>query len=330
MFVGIIAILAAVALSLVSAVFSISGVMTIFSGAAVGAGIMGGVLEFAKTVATVWLYNFWKKANTLLKTYFLIAITILILISSIGIYGYLSKAYIGQGTVALQIETKMERLNQYISREQRDIDRANSQLDMLEEAFDRYLELNIITRALDARDQQEEERSKLIGIIEEAENNIAQYEDELFEYRQELNTIEVNVGPVKYLAMLMYGEDKAKEKFDDTARILILLIVAVFDPFAVLLMVAGNISLDRKMRKRKRRRKPSTPKPPVTEKKKPEEALVSDTYELREIAKDSVKEERKPSHPAHEKTFITKRGLVDNDTPPEIHKKRKIVKPGKK
>lgn len=257
MFIGILAITAAILLSIVSAIFSISGLITIFSGAMIGAGVMGGVLEFSKISATVWLYSFWKKANTLLKSYFIIAIVILIAISSIGIFGFLSKAYVGQGEETSNIETRLERLDGYIEREERSIEQAQKQLDTLDEAVDRYLDLDIITRGIEAREEQREDREKLNNNVQEAEDKISKYEDEAFELKQQLNTLEVEVGPIKHIASLLYGEEDSENYYDTAARILIILIVIVFDPFAVLLMVAGNIALDKKPQSKRGRPKGS-------------------------------------------------------------------------
>lgn len=312
MFIGILAISAAVALSVVSAIFSINGIVTIFSGAVLGAGIMGGVLEFSKISATVWLYSFWKKANALLKSYFIVAIVILILISSLGIFGYLAKAYVGQGEASQQIEIKIERLNQYIQREEQTIEQANKQLSTLNESVDRYLELNVITKGLEAREEQSEERNKLNTIIREAENKIAEYEDTLFEYKQELNTLEVNVGPIKYIAALLYGENNAVDYYDDAARLLIILIVIVFDPFAVLLMVAGNIALDRKPKSNKGRPKGSQNKPKTStpvENKPPEE---------------SIKKEE--NFEKKEESDTTPTNTVEREDIPKIHKNNSLKK----
>lgn len=249
--IGILAIASAILLSIISAYFSVSGITTIFSAAAISVGVMGGVLELSKIAATVWLYNFWKKAALLMKIYFIAAIVILISISSIGIYGYLAKAYVGQSTATDQVETKIERYQQYIEREEKTIERAEEQLTLLDKAIEQYIELNVVTRGLDRREEQQEEREQLTETIEEAEEKISEYESTILELQDEKNQLEVNVGPIRYIAAIFYGEEEAQQYYDDAVRILILLFVLVFDPFAVLLMVSGNIALQKKKRSRK-------------------------------------------------------------------------------
>lgn len=245
MFVGILSIVSAILLSIISAVFSIRGLITIFSGAALSVGIMGGVFEIAKISATVWLYNFWKNSNPLMKVYFFASIIILIGISSLGIFGFLTKSYIGQEVTVTRYDTQIEQIQRRINREERDIERANEQLEILDESIERYLNLDIITRGLDARKEQEEERDILRQRINESENTIAEYEEQLFKLRNERSIEEVNVGPIKYLAAILYGEDNARDNYDRAARWLIVLFVIVFDPFAVLLMVSGNIAIQK-------------------------------------------------------------------------------------
>lgn len=311
MFIGILAIIAAVLLSVISAIFSISGIVTIFSGAALGAGVMGAVLEFSKISATVWLYSFWKKAHKLLKTYFIIAIVILISISSVGIFSFLVKAYVGQGEETQQIETKIERVQRYIDREEQVIERSNEQLNQLDAAIEKYIELNVVTRGLDAREEQKEERDTLNNRIIEAEEKIAQYEDQLFELKQTLNTLEVNVGPVKYIAILLYSEENAENYYDNAARILIILIVIVFDPFAVLLMVAGNVALDRKPKKKTGRPKGS----------KAKSKKITQGYQPTQ----EVPEEH-PTPPQGGTGEVDKASTnTTKETPPKIHKKRRRV-----
>lgn len=249
---GILSIFAAILLSIISAFFSVSGITTIFSGAAISAGIMGGVLELSKIAATLWLYAFWKKAAKLLKVYFLIAISILVSISSIGIYGFLARAYVGQSVETTQIDNQIERLQNYIDREQNQITRSQAQLDILDDAIEQYIELNAITRGLQQREAQQAERAQLLNATLEAEAAIVDLENQIAELRDRKANLEVDVGPIRYIAALVYGEENAIGKYDEAARILILLFVIVFDPFAVLLMVAGNIAIEKSQKEKKR------------------------------------------------------------------------------
>lgn len=341
MIVGILAILSALALSLVSAVFSVTGIMTIFSGAAIAAGIMGGVLEASKITATVWLYHFWSKANLILKVYFFLAILILIVVSSVGIYGFLAKSYVGQEAEVSQTENRIERLSDRIEKEERRIERNNERLEQLDEAVDRYLEMDIVTRGLEAREEQEEERSTIREEIDEAEDHIDEYEDELLELRQERDRQEVDVGPVRYIAAAVYGEENAEQYYDRAARWLMLLLVLVIDPFAVLLMVGGNISLYHKSfrkTKRKSRKKPQA-KPQAQPKKestpskqapskavsnKPEESKVVVEPPAGEYSK--ADDAAKNSEPSSEPESDSKGPQENNTNPPKLHRRAKPIR----
>ena len=270
MFIGILAILSAIVLSVVSAAFSIQGIITIFSGAVLGAGIMGATLEFSKIVTTIWLYSWWKKSAKLLKMYLVFAVFVLISISSIGIFGFLARAYVGQRNPGQEIEGRITRTEQNIQREERNIDRAQEALDLLDQSIEQYLSLNAITLGLQRREEQRTEREQLRREMIESQKLIDEYLDEKFRLENQLNEFSVNVGPIEYIAVLLYGESNAEDNFDNAARVLIILLVLVFDPFAVLLMVAGNISIDEVIKKRKRKRnttiRKSTPRKPTTKK----------------------------------------------------------------
>lgn len=260
MFIGVLNIVAAVILSLVSAYFSITGIQTIFAGAAMGAMLMGASLEFSKIAATVWLHSWWKKASKLLKYYLVFAIVVLIAISSIGIYGYLARAYVGQQGPAIQLDTRIERIDQDIARYERDIQRAEQALEVLDESIAIYFEYDQATRGLEQREEQAEQRNELRSEIDAAQDEIANLQDARYELMNEVNTLETNVGPIKYLAALIFGEDNAESNYDNAARIFILLLVIVFDPFAVLMMVSGNIAIEKANAKKTRKNKQQTKK----------------------------------------------------------------------
>lgn len=285
MFIGVFNIVAAVILSLVSAYFSVTGIQTIFAGAAIGAAVMGASLEFSKIAATVWLHSWWKKASKLLKYYLVFAVAILIAISSLGIFGYLAKAYVGQQGPAIQLQTRIERIDQDIVRYERDIERAQQGLEVLDESIDIYFEYDQATKGLEERESQAEDREALREQIDSAQDQIAELQDQKFELRNQINTLEEDVGPIRYLAALIFGEDDAESNYDNAARIFILLLVVVFDPFAVLMMVSGNIAIEKASAKKRRKEA----KPPKAKKKKPQ----SKTSGLELPMKDEEPERKK-------------------------------------
>ena len=255
MILALITLFTALAISAVAAFYSIVGLMAIFSASALSIAIMGAVLEIGKLITASWLYQNWKTIPKLLKYYLTSAVVVLMFITSMGIFGYLSKSHIDAGTNTSQLQIKIERLNNYIKSEQKTIDRAERQLENLDKALERYVELGAVSKGLDRRLEQEEERDILTSMVNKSQLKIDEYLDEKSEYDLEIKNFEVEVGPLKYISALIYGDD-AINFLDSAVRIVILILVFVFDPLAVLLVVAANISInDYNNRKRRERLK---------------------------------------------------------------------------
>ena len=229
------------AIASVAAWYSIIGLTAIFSAAVIPIIIMGVVLEIGKLVAASWVYTYWKETAKLLRAYLVSAVVILMLITSMGIYGFLSKSHIDAGVGTNQTYVKVERLDSRIQSEQRVIDRAEKQLRTLDDALERYIELGAVSKGLKKREEQEPERKLLQSTITKSQNKIDTYLDEKSVYELEIKNFEVEVGPLKYIAALIYGDD-AKSMLDETVRYVILLLIFVFDPLAVLLLIAANQS----------------------------------------------------------------------------------------
>ena len=229
------------AIASVAAWYSIIGLTAIFSAAVIPIIIMGIVLEIGKLVAASWVYTYWNETAKLLRAYLVSAVVILMLITSMGIYGFLSKSHIDAGVGTNQTYVKVERLDSRIQSEQRVIDRAEKQLRTLDDALERYIELGAVSKGLKKREEQEPERKLLQSTITKSQNKIDVYLDEKSEYELEIRNFEVEVGPLKYIAALIYGDD-AKSMLDETVRYVILLLIFVFDPLAVLLLIAANQS----------------------------------------------------------------------------------------
>ena len=250
---ALLTLLTALAISAVAAYYSIIGLIAIFSAAAIPIAVMGVVLETGKLVTASWLYQNWKRANVLLKTYLISAVLVLMFITSMGIFGFLSKAHIEQTTITSDNTLKIELIQSQIQRERRTIERAESTLARLDSALDKYIELDRITKGLDARKEQEEERNELNATINESTDAISTLTKEMSELNADRIAIEAEVGPIKYIAELIYGESTSRV-LEDAVRGVILVIVFVFDPLAVLLLVAANMSLKEEQTKRRRRR----------------------------------------------------------------------------
>ena len=251
MILALVTLFTALAISAVAAFYSIVGLMAIFSASAISIAVMGVVLEIGKLITASWLYQNWKTVPKFIKYYLTSAVVILMFITSMGIFGYLSKAHIDAGTNTSQIQIKVDRLENRIDSEKKNIERAERQLNQLEDALDRYVELGAVSKGLNKRQEQEEERLKLTEMVNYSQKNIDLYLDEKAEYDLEIRNFEVEVGPLKYISALIYG-DRALDFLDSAVRIVILILVFVFDPLAVLLVIAANISIREEQNRRKR------------------------------------------------------------------------------
>ena len=237
-----ITLLTALGISAVAAYYSIVGLMAIFSASAMSIAIMGVVLEIGKLITASWLYQNWKRVPFLLKSYLTLAVVVLMFITSMGIFGYLSKAHIDQGKGVAEIYLKVERVDNRIGTERNTIARYEKQLTNLDTALNRYLDLGAVSKGLAKREEQEPERRELVRLINESQKRIDDFLTERSEYQLQINSFEVEIGPIKYISALIYG-DEALDYIDTAVRAVILTLVFVFDPLAVLLLISANMSM---------------------------------------------------------------------------------------
>ena len=216
--------------------YSIIGLIAIFSSAVIPIAVMGVVLETGKLVTAAWVYHHWKRTPVLLKTYLISAVVVLMFITSMGIFGFLSKAHIEQTTVNSDNTLQIELIDTKIQRERDTIKRAENTLLQLDSALEKYVELGAVTKGLNARKEQEAERNELNTTIDESTDAIATLTQKKSELNADRIAIEAEV-PIKYISELIYGES-TKGVLEDAVRGVILIIVFVFDPLAVLLLVA--------------------------------------------------------------------------------------------
>ena len=241
-------LLTALSIASTAAWYSIVGLMAIFAGAIVPIAIMGAVLEVGKLVTAAWLHLNWRKVPFLMKTYLTIAVGILMLITSLGIFGFLSKAHLEHsiatgGTNALRI-TQLEK---QIDRQQSIINDSETVLAQLDNQVATLIEYDRIrgpSGSIATRQAQAEERQMLNENINDAYNRIEEIQTELSPLQEERLAIEVEVGPLKYIAELIYGNE-AEDYFDEAVRWIIILLVIVFDPLAVVLLLAATFDFRR-------------------------------------------------------------------------------------
>ena len=132
MFLIALAFICALAISSVAIYYSVIGLAAIFAAAKVPIYIMGGVLEVAKLVTASWLYQNWKNIPFLLKAYLTTAVGVLMIITSLGIFGFLSKAHIEQATPAAETVAKIDRINEQIIRQETTISNLTNKIERLQ------------------------------------------------------------------------------------------------------------------------------------------------------------------------------------------------------
>jgi hypothetical protein len=362
MFFGIITFITALCISAVAIYYSVAGLVAIFAAAAIPIMIMGGVLEVGKLVTAVWLHRYWSRAVWWMKGYLSVAVLVLMFITSMGIFGFLSKAHIEQTSMSTEQVALIDTLDGKETRSQAKIDRWRGELDRLlkgedvrvdslitseqdnldkiytrikseKDAFRADAKFEVeqqqlrITQAQDRRDAEiaaaekkfegslggtkayenavkkakdnelsvasraqaeilkintklDEDLAKidakyatdiasinkrindlrnqannktqdiegriteLEGFIETEQKNIDDVREEKFGYEKEYRKLEAEVGPIKYIAEFIYGENADNNLLEEAVRWVIIVIIFVFDPLAVLLLIASQYTFN--------------------------------------------------------------------------------------
>jgi hypothetical protein len=241
-------LLSALLLSGIAGYYSILGLAAIFTGAFWPIVFMGSVLELSKLVTTSWLYRNWETCPFLLKTYLTSAVVILMLITSMGIFGFLSKAHIdstmdsGANTVEIKILTQQEKITK----------------ERLEYLLARAKDPSTASNRLDKQ-------------IQDTQKELTEINKKRLPLLKESNKLVAEVGPIKYVGDMIYGTDD-NNAIDKAVRLVIMLIMVVFDPLAVLLLIAANISMQQRIKVPK----PVEPEPV----KEPKPVSVTETVEV--------------------------------------------------
>ena len=337
---GLLTFLIAITISSVAIYYSVAGLVAIFAAAAVPIIIMGTALEVGKLVAAVWLHRYWNRAAWWLKTYLSIAVVVLMIITSMGIFGFLSKAHVEQNlasdTVTSRIEilegkilaeekyierqnqvleriqnkdsSGVDRFNQDIAIEQKKIDDAYARIEVLDADVEAFTSRNKgfggtgrVKQGLELREKQGPEREALMLKIEQAsnkideirekndksldkvDNQVAIAEKNIFDsttridgflldlepLKGQVMKLESEVGPIRYIAEFVYGEEADRNLLEEAVRWVIITIIFVFDPLAVLLLIASQytfrwryIDAGGKITPPSKPTPPSTPKEP--------------------------------------------------------------------
>lgn len=252
-------LLVALTLSAIAAWYSIQGLMAIFAAAVIPIMIMGGSLEIAKVVTTVWLHRYWDRAGWTLKAYLIPAVIALAFLTSMGIFGFLSKAHSDQTLISGDVGAKIAIYDEQIQTARDNIDTNRKALQQMDAQVDQLLGRTTddagANRAVQVRRQQRAERTRLQNEIATEQETISRLQDEAAPIRAQVRRVEAEVGPIKYIAALIYGDNPDTNLLERAVRWVIILIVFVFDPLALTLVLAAQSSykwLDDDLRNRKR------------------------------------------------------------------------------
>jgi hypothetical protein len=244
---ALLTLLCALAISAIAAYYSVVGLVAIFASAPLAIIIMGGALEAGKLIVASWLYRNWKEAPALLKYYFTFAVVVLMFITSLGIFGFLSKAHLDQSVSTGDAVAKLEIIDEKIGVAKENIAVERKNLKQLDDAVDQTLVRTNSEAGADKanrlRRSQQAERQRSLANIEAEQKRVSAYIEERIPLATEVRKVEAEVGPLKYIAELIYGKENAESHLDSAVRYVIILLVLVFDPLAVLLLVAANYSL---------------------------------------------------------------------------------------
>lgn len=244
----ILALLIALALSSVAAYYSVVGLTAIFAASFWPIVIMGSTLEVAKVVTTSWLYQNWKTAPRFVRYYLTLAVVVLMFITSIGIFGYLSKAHIEQSSKSSISLVEVESIDLQITSAKNEVESARSTLKGLDSVVQTLVDAQRIRGeegAVATREKQQPERDALNKIINSNNELIAELMKKKAELDLERSKLDAEVGPLKYVAELIYG-DSETTTVEHAVRVVILTIIFVFDPLAVLLLIGANSSIIKK------------------------------------------------------------------------------------
>lgn len=273
------ALISGLSISSVAIYYSVIGLISIFSAAALPIMVMGLVLEISKLIATLWLKRHWSDGPVLFKSFFMIAVLIFMFITSMGIFGFLSKAHSDQAVPFGDIADKVALVDDKIQTNQHNIEAARKALTQMNEAVDQTMARssseNGASKAIRIRKIQSHERNALQEEIVAAQSDIAKLREVRAPLANELRKAEAEVGPIKYIAALIYGDELVSGILERAVRWIIILIVSVFDPMAVLLLLASQHTFS-EIRKIKQ---PTieVPIPPVAIPQTPETTFIENT-----------------------------------------------------
>jgi hypothetical protein len=287
MFLSYFTLFVALSLSAVAAWYSIIGLTAIFAAAVVPIIIMGGILEVAKITITVWLHEYWHRCRCLMKVYLVPAVVLLMIITSMGIFGFLSKAHLDQAVPTGDVQAQVALFDEKLQTQRDNIATARAAIQQMDNQVNERLTRSDddrgAERAVQIRRNQARERAALQRDIAAAQAEIAALNQQRAPVAAELRKVEAEVGPIKYIAALIYGDDPDANLLEKAVRWVIILLVVVFDPLAIMMVLAATESL-------KWRREQAQSPPPAYE---PDDGPLTDDQldQIRDTAPEPVVQE---------------------------------------
>jgi hypothetical protein len=248
MWFGILTLATALIISVSAAYYSILGLTAIFAAAFWPIVILGSSLEVGKIVSTLWLHKYWDRAELQYKVYLCSAVAILMLLTSMGVFGFLSKAHTDQSLVSGDVVAKISIYDEKIKQARDNITVARSALTQMDAAVDQTMSRSTTEQGADKaaqlRRSQAGERNRLLKEIDTEQKKIQTLNDQRAPIAAEVRKVEAEVGPIKYIAALIYGDNPEANVLEKSVRWVIILIVVVFDPLALTLLLAATKSLE--------------------------------------------------------------------------------------
>ena len=248
MWFGLLTLLTALIISISAAYYSILGLTAIFAAAFWPIVILGSSLEVGKIVSTLWLHKYWDRAEAQYKVYLCTAVAILMLLTSMGVFGFLSKAHTDQSLVSGDVVAKISIYDEKIKQARDNIDMARRALTQMDAAVDQTLGRSSTEQGADKaaqlRRSQANERNRLLKEIDAEQKKIQTLNEQRAPIAAEVRKVEAEVGPIKYIAALIYGDNPEANVLEKSVRWVIILIVIVFDPLALTLLLAATKSIE--------------------------------------------------------------------------------------
>ena len=250
-------LLIAVTISGIAAYYSVIGLTAIFAASVIPVMVMGAALEAGKIMATVWLHNNWDRASWQFKAYLIPAVMFLMFLTSMGIFGFLSKAHTDQAIPSGDAVARVEMIDTKIKTDKDNIAASQTQLKQLDDAISALLSgsasnatrdnnrtAQLSAQATKLRESQKKERQQIADSITKMQQEIASLNEQRAPLAAAVRKIDAEVGPIKYVAALIYGDHATENTLEAAVRWVIILIVVVFDPLALCLILAANKQME--------------------------------------------------------------------------------------